>query len=331
MAWCGPALGGSTIAGPRHLIRCKSFAGAFSLPIDFVEEDVDFPETAQGELSSEDFNAKYERIIARLKELAANLGTYMWEIGDLLLEADADYNPQNLGIPSYMLIGAHPPNFWKQMSDTVGLGVSALKSYAAVARAFPPAKRFKELTWSHHLAAHIYVDRDKYLQACVERGVEEIGKPHTIRWLEQYIEEQENCVELPTEARRTVSIELPLAMMRKFSDLARHFYHRPVNDIVLEAAKPALEAYLEKKAEEISLQFFNFHDGRTWPFGPEAKKKLSLKRPSQKLVAISRHTNLGKAGPAHIEKAVRRASVITKHAPRQGASQRVFRSRAQGA
>jgi len=239
-------------------------------------------------MPSEDFGAKYERIIDRLKELSAKVGGHSWEIGDLLLEADSDYNPQTLGIPSYMLIGSHPPNFWKQMSDTVGLGVSSLKSYAAVARAFPPEKRFAELTWSHHLAAHIYVDREKYLQVCIERGMEESGKPHTIRWLEQYIDEQENCVREGTEPSRSVTIEIPLGMMRKFADLAQRYYHKPVNEVVLEAAKPALEAYLDKKAEEISLQFFDFHDGRTWPFSPDAKTKLAPKRSTKALVSIRR-------------------------------------------
>jgi hypothetical protein len=251
---------------------------SFGLISEFWEESVAFPATAEGELSTEDFNAKYERIIERLKALAVNLGSYMWEIGDLLLEADAEYNVQNLGIPSYMLIGTHPPNFWKQMSDTVGLSVASLKLYANVARAFPPAKRFTELTWSHHLAAHIYEDRDKYLRKCVDAGMEESGKPHTIRWMEKHIEEQENCVQHPVEAHRSVSIDLPLDMMKKFTDLAKHFYHRPVNDIVWEAVRPALEAYLAKQAYEISLRFFDYHDGKTWPFGTDAKRKLAPKR-----------------------------------------------------
>jgi len=173
---------------------------------------------------AEDYSQKYERIIARLKELSVNLGTYMWEIGDLLLEADADYpSAENLGIPSYMLIGSHPPNFWKTISDQVGLSVASLKLYANVARAFPKEKRRAELTWSHHVAAHIYVDRDVYLQACIVRGIEETAKPHTIRWLEEYIDEQEKCVQHATEERRSVSIELPLDMTNKFSDLARHY------------------------------------------------------------------------------------------------------------
>jgi len=225
--------------------------------------------------SMEDFGARYERIIARLKELSINLSAYMWEIGDLLLEADCDFNPQHLGIPAYMLIGNHPPNFWKQMSDCIGLSVASLKLYANVARAFPHEKRVAELTWSHHLAAHIYVDRDKYLRKCVDAGMEEYGKPHTIRWLEKYIEEQENCVQMAAEPCRSVTIDLPLSMMKKFSDLAKHKFHKPVKEIVMEAVQPALEAYLAKMAHEISMWLYEWHDGETWPFGYEAKKKLA--------------------------------------------------------
>jgi hypothetical protein len=253
---------------------------AFDVISDFWEEQpLAFTQSSADEafLSMEDFSAKYERIIARLKELSINLGTYMWEIGDLLLVADCDYNPQDHGIPSYMLIGSHPPNFWKQMSDCIGLSVASLKLYANVARAFPLEKRIAELTWSHHLAAHVYVDRDKYLRKCVDDGMEESGKPHTIRWLEKYIEEQENCVQFGAEPVRSVTIDLPLSMMKKFSDLAKHKFHKPVKDVVMEAVLPPLEAYLAKMAHEISMRLFEYHDGETWPFGADAKKKLSLK------------------------------------------------------
>lgn len=264
---------------------------AFDVISDFWEEQpLAFTQSSADEafLSMEDFSAKYERIIARLKELSINLGTYMWEIGDLLLAADCDYNPQDHGIPSYMLIGSHPPNFWKQMSDCIGLSVASLKLYANVARAFPREKRIVELTWSHHLAAHIYEDRDKYLRKCVDAGMEESGKPHTIRWLEKYIEEQENCVQHPSEERRSITIEIPLDMMRKLTDLAKHFYHEPVKDIVGEAVRPALEAYLAKQAHEISLRFFDWHDGKTWPFGHEAKKTLGKFAPKPGIVSIRR-------------------------------------------
>jgi hypothetical protein len=233
----------------------------------------------------EDFSARYERIIARLKELSINLGNHMWEIGDLLLEADCDFNPQHLDIPSYLLIGNHPPNFWKQMSDCIGLSVASLKLYANVSRAFPQDKRVVGLTWSHHVAAYVYVDRDKYLRRCVDAGMEESGKPQTIRWLEKYIEEQENCVQLGAEPLRCVTIDLPLSMMNKFADLAKHFYHKPVKDIIWKEIQPVLEAYLAKQAHEISLQFFDFHDGQTWPFGAEAKKKLAPKRGTRILAA----------------------------------------------
>ena len=259
---------------------------------DFWEESVTFPESTPGGevfLSAEDFNAKYERIIERLKPLAVNIGNHMWEIGDLLVEGDADFNVQNLGIPSYMLIGSHPPNFWKQMSDTVGLSVASLKLYANVARAFPADKRLKELTWSHHLVAHIYEDRDKYLRKCVDDGMEEWGKPNTIRWLEKYIEEQENCVQLASEPCRSVNIDLPLSMMRKFSDLAKHKFHKPVKEIVWEVVQPALEAYLSKMAYEISMYLFEYHDGETWPFGYEAKKKLAISGQKQKALVSIRH------------------------------------------
>lgn len=239
---------------------------------DFWEDKLTMPESGPA-LSSEDFNAKYDRLIARIKELAVNLGTYMWEIGDAIVECDADYNPQDMiaGCPGYMLIGCHVPNFWKELSDAVGLSVASLKLYANVARAFAPDKRREELTWSHHVVAHIYQDREKYLQKAVD-------EKWTIRQLEEYINQQENCVQHPTEPSRSVSIELPLPMVRKLTDLAKHYFHKPVNEIVAEAVRPALEAYLEQKAQEISLEFFQWHDGQTWPFGPEAKKKLAPKR-----------------------------------------------------
>jgi hypothetical protein len=240
----------------------------------------------------EDFSVKYDRIVERIKVLAINIGNHCWEIGDLLLEADANFpTPENMGVPGYMLIGCHMPNFWKQMSDLVGLSVASLKLYAAVACAFPPEKRRPELTWGHHLASYVYVDRDKYLQVCIDQRMEAYGKPQTIRWLEQYIDQQENCVQYAKEPRRSVSIDLPLDMLRKFSDLARHYYHKPVKDIVAKAVRPILEAYLTKEAERIALEFFDWNDGgKTWPFGPQAKKVFGKRRDEKEkpLVTIRR-------------------------------------------
>src|SRR6266852_1075682 len=100
-----------SFVAPKHAPAClhTPMSIPFDLISEFWEETVDWPETAQGGLSSEDFGAKYDRIIVRLKELALNLGTYIWEIGNLLFETDANYNMQNLGIPSYLIIGCHPP------------------------------------------------------------------------------------------------------------------------------------------------------------------------------------------------------------------------------
>jgi hypothetical protein len=161
------------------------------------------------------------------------------------------------------------------MSDRVGLCVRSLKLYRDVARAFPVEKRRAELTWSHHLTAHIYVERHYYLQRCIDRGMNEIGKPHSIRWLEELIDEMENSGPKEIrETRETLSISLPHDIVQKFSDLARRYYHRPVSHLMAEILEPVLRSYLAKKAEEISLEYFDCHDSETWPFAPDAAKKL---------------------------------------------------------
>jgi hypothetical protein len=274
---------------------------------EFFTEDPLRTETAEATATPE-----YHVWIDRLKVLAVNIGAHMWELGDLLLEGDSEFNYENLGVPSYMLIGAHPPNYWKQVSDDVGLGVASLKQYAAVARAFPPEKRIKELTWTHHLVAHKFVDRDTYLRAAIEYP----NAPHTVRWLEDYIDRMEGCVVLPKEELRSVSLDLPLPIVRKLRDLEQ-YYGVSAGDLIANAIKPAVDVYVEEQRQKLSMKFFDFYDDSTWPFGVGAQKlkeALKPKRRTKHLVTISRQTKLGPVGGSSFNAKARKRSVIEKHA-----------------
>lgn len=94
----------------------------------------------------------YPAWLANGKKLVSEHNNRNWRLGDWLLEGD-EYNLQNLGIESHLLIGSHPPKFWKEVSAEVDLAVGTLKNLALVARRFPEDKRIPDLSWSHHQIA----------------------------------------------------------------------------------------------------------------------------------------------------------------------------------
>jgi hypothetical protein len=218
-----------------------------------------------------DFTATFEAWLTRGKSLALQHSGHQWLLGDWLLEGDAEYNMQNLGIPSHLLIGSHPPNFWKSVSDEVNLSVGTLKQYAVVARAYPSDGRFAQLSWSHHNLAAAYDRRLEYLAACIVAG----ARPHTLQWLEAYIEQNEESLDEPVE-RRSVPLEFSLVMMRQLKDLAKH-YKTSVQALVSKECLPMLERFLQEQAQKVALEKFEFWDHKTWPFGELAELALKPK------------------------------------------------------
>ena len=212
----------------------------------------------------------YEEWLGRGRKLAAEHNDRNWLLGDWLNEGE-EFDFQNLGIPSYLLIGSHPPNFWKMVSEEVDLAVGTLKNLALVARRFPADKRISALSWSHHMAAAPYERRFEYLAACIDGP----GKPRSIEWLLEYIAKNEEPVE--KEERHSIPLYLPLSLVRKMKDVA-HYRHKELKKIAFEACNRAIQEYLAAEERQISLELFDCYEEGVWPLAPGAELRYKIRR-----------------------------------------------------
>jgi len=221
------------------------------MPVDTAVVEVKNPHTPEA----------YDAWLARGKALAADHNDRQWLLGDWLNEGDDSYNVQNLGIPSYLLIGAHTPNFWKDVSAEVDLAVGTLKNLALVARRFPPDKRITVLSWSHHMVCAPYERRYEYALACLD--VPEGKKPRSLGWLQDHIAANE--VEPETKERVTVPLRLPVSVIKKLKEVARH-HGKHLDKVVYDACASAIHDYLVNQEREISLEIYGRYDEGVWPF-----------------------------------------------------------------
>ncbi len=246
------------------------------------ETDFDKVTTAKGKKSKP--APDYDGWLARGKKLADKHSGYQWKIGDWLVEGDEFFNAKNfIDIPRHMLIGRarigadgetehkaiKVPNFWKEISDVIGLAVSTLKQYAQVARVYPK-KRLKNLGWSHHMFACTYERRYEYLRACLD--VPEGQRPRSVNWLYELIakEEGENASEGDiNRTKNFVRIAISDEAYGKLKDLAK-YYGTDVAEIASVPFKAALEVFLDEQKKKVSLDLFGVYEekGRnsTWPF-----------------------------------------------------------------
>ena len=235
---------------------------------------MDYPENLPG--GSETLFDDYNQWLAHGKELAEKHSGYQWNIGDWLVEGESSFDPQNFigDIPRHMLIGQPRtgadgeehcpsikiPNYWKDAAAEIGMAVPTLREYAFTSRCYPKQKRFKQLTYTHHSYAAQYDRRYEYLAACLT----ESGKPRSIDWLYKHIRENEG-EEKEIESTKYLRFMVPEEMWAKLKDLGKH-YATPIPDLVQKLCVEAIDGYLEKQAEKISLQKFDFYEPNKWPF-----------------------------------------------------------------
>jgi hypothetical protein len=214
----------------------------------------------------------YDKWLAEGKKLAAEHNGRQWLLGDWLNEGDDEYNVQNLGIDSYLLIGSHPPNFWKRVSDETDLAVGSLKNMALVARRFPAAKRIKQLSWSHHAACASFDQpkRYEYLAACWD-GREK----KTLGWLYEYIAQHEESAE--ERERLSVPLKLPLSLIKKLRDVAR-YRGKKLDKLMYNICAKTVYDYIEDQEREIALEMYEMHTEGIWPLAPEAEAHYKPKR-----------------------------------------------------
>ncbi len=226
---------------------------------------------------------EYSAWLARGRKLAEKHSGYQWKIGDWLVEGDELFNAQNYveGIPSYLLLrkatdengevchkSIKIPNYWKEISEEIGLAVSTLKQYAQVARAYPKkSKRLKNLGWSHHMIACTYERRYEYLRACLD--VPAGQRPRSVTWLCELIGKEEGDNASTGDVNRTknfIRIVVSDDAYEKLKQLAR-YYGTEIADIASVPFKAALEVFLAEQKKKISLDLFHYYEENGgWPF-----------------------------------------------------------------
>jgi hypothetical protein len=263
-----------------------------TLPAFDLEEPLqtDWDDSLPG--GTANFFEDYQAWLAHGRDLAEKHSGYQWNIGDWLIEGEGQFDPGK--IPSYLLIhkknvsddgtnqfaSTKAPNYWRDAAAEVGMAVPCLREYAFVARAFQKEKRFKQLTFSHHSYAAPYDRRQEYLEACLVEG----GKPHSIDWLWKHIRQNEGEAK-EIESSTRLRFMVPEDMYAKLRHLGCH-YGKSIPDLVQRMCVNVIETYLEVEARKISLEKFDFYDGR-WPFDipvaePERKHKFAHRRTARK-------------------------------------------------
>ena len=231
----------------------------------FADFDTEAPEVTTPALD-------YGEWLARGKSLAAEHNNRNWLLGDWINEGDDEYNFKNLGIPDYLLIGSHPPNFWKDVSAETDLGVGTLKQLGLVARRFPPGRRIPELSWSHHQICAPYERRYEYLRAALLPGKK---RHRPLDWLAEHIAKEEGYSE--PEPRQSVPLRLSLPLIAKLKDVARYKGCR-VQNLIWNVCAPEIQKWLAIKEREISLEMYGAYEEGLWPFDPKAKQTFDSKR-----------------------------------------------------
>ncbi|MFZ0333665.1 MAG: hypothetical protein WAN10_13250 [Candidatus Acidiferrales bacterium] len=213
----------------------------------------------------------YESWESEGQALAEKHHNVQWQLGDWMLvgEADFDFSPRGLGIPSYLAIGTKQESIYKVAARLTGFASQTLWNLAHIAKVFPVEKRVAGLTHSHHAIAAPFEKRDEYLAHAL---AEKLSCDALRRWTE----EQEQDYLRPRHLK-SVSLKVPPDIYRKFRDLAK-FYNRDISSLVLEAALPAIETYLAEAAREVGLSMHGeAHDG-WWPFDGKFKAPKIPKR-----------------------------------------------------
>jgi len=229
---------------------------------------------------------EYDAWLARGKKLADKHSGYQWKIGDWLVEGQCYFDAQSFigGVAGFMLLrkstdengeSCHKsikiPNYWKEISDAIGLAISTIKQYAQVARAYPKKKkRLKNLGWSHHLFACTYDRRYEYLKACLD--VPEGERPRSVSWLCELIakEEGENAGgKVINGTKNFVKIAISDEAYGKLKELAK-YYGTDVAEIASIPFKAALEVFLDEQKKKVSLDLFSVYESKGensgWPF-----------------------------------------------------------------
>jgi hypothetical protein len=248
----------------------------------------------------------YYSWLERGKEICAGHDRNQWRIGDWLAEGKNDFDACDATqtfkeMPSHMRIsrphrGAHgelhcksipAPNFWRDASSETNVPTQTLKNLCRVALFFPPEKRFKQLSFTHHATAAGYDRASEYLQACLEfteleREEGSAKRPRSVAWLEALIEKQEgrNAITGADESFKIVRFMVPAATYQKLRDLSLH-YRTKIGELVGNACNAAVDAYLEEMARKITMQWNGGYDENQpcpWPFTHGAQKPAKPKK-----------------------------------------------------
>jgi hypothetical protein len=132
-------------------------------------EDFGFSEDSHAECNSEPFDAAAWE--AHLEELGKRITDTRWQLGDWLLKGEPHYPSIGAG----EIQGMAAFDIYSIAEGTTGIGRSALRELARVAKRFPASLRSESCTWAHHrvLARLIPNADDNTLKEWLTRAADE--------------------------------------------------------------------------------------------------------------------------------------------------------------
>jgi hypothetical protein len=234
-----------------------------------------------------DIGADYEAWLKSVQHLVEAENSNSWALGDLLVDGDAEFNILE-DVPRHLLIhkkndgsgecySEKLPRFWPDVARITGTATQTLKEKLKVSRAFPPGKRFTELSYTHHRYAAGYEKRFEYLQACIVPG----EKPKPVDWLWAQIRKKEHSQKSVIQSSKYLRFQVPEKMYAQLRDVS-HYYKRNVPDLAQKVCLEALQHLLDAEARKISFALFGLYEEGKWPFKSSVEETIEQGKKERK-------------------------------------------------
>jgi hypothetical protein len=150
-----------------------------------------------------------------------------------------------------------------------------------VARSFPPKQRCAKISFTHHLVCAHYDRRHEYIKALLDewkrrRAADSDARLPSVEWFVTYIGNQEGETTIKPGGS-FVRFRVSPEMWTKLKQVSK-YKACTVAEIVEEPLTEALEAFLVRAAERISLAKFGAYEEGQWPFVERKRAKPHTKR-----------------------------------------------------
>lgn len=224
----------------------------------------------------------YNAWLQKGRDITQEHGNIQWNVGDWVADGRCAFDYKDIvgnlghlaltktvkddGSTGYK--GPTIPHFWKDVATETDMAVSTLKNLSRISLAYPPAKRYKDLSWTHHAEVAQYEKRYEYLALCFDErsclGPKRQGRPRSVAWLVAYVENIEGKTREISGLDSIVRFYVSPETYKKLRQVSK-YYHTKISALIGTRCEAAVGTFLEEMAEKVSLARDGVYEGE-WPF-----------------------------------------------------------------